>query len=314
MPISGLAEYPAAIAALDRLFIKPKNETFARYCLLSRTQQDGESLDQYMIVLRALAKDCNFQQVSDIVHCEQSIRTAFISGIKSGQIRQRLLEDTKTLEQTFEAALTLESAFTNSERYHRFGQHSGLSTSAAMSDFNANYSSADLGYTSDQNKTQDTSLLASTMNMNISRKSNSNNNKCPWCGYDSHPRTICPARDAQCLSCEKKGHWAKVCRSRPKNFNDNGGDRSSKPAKSYSSHNFNNMYPPDVQNNSESYLAAISSQTPRYFPHNANNMYRTLDVQNNSGSYLSAMSSTVLLTRHHQLQRPKYLYAVLRGK
>ena len=44
--------------------------------------------------------------------------------------------------------------------------------------------------------------------------------------------------------------------SRPRNFNDDGGDRS------YSSHNVINMYQSAVQNNSESYLAAISSPTP----------------------------------------------------
>ena len=43
------------------------------------------------------------------------------------------------LEQTVEAALILLN-FTNSERYHRFGnQHSGFPTTAAMSDLNANY-------------------------------------------------------------------------------------------------------------------------------------------------------------------------------
>ena len=69
---------------------KQKNETFARYCLLNRNQKDGESIDSFMIALEALAQDCNFEEVTALVHRQQSVRTAFISGIKSSQFRQRL--------------------------------------------------------------------------------------------------------------------------------------------------------------------------------------------------------------------------------
>lgn len=36
--------------------------------------------------------------------------------------------------------------------------------------------------------------------------------KCGFCGRDSHPRSACPARDAQCRRCRKQGHWEVVCR------------------------------------------------------------------------------------------------------
>ena len=39
--------------------------------------------------------------------------------------------------------------------------------------------------------------------------------KCYFCGYSKHPRHKCPARDATCKRCQKKGHFAKVCRSNP---------------------------------------------------------------------------------------------------
>ena len=41
------------------------------------------------------------------------------------------------------------------------------------------------------------------------------NNKCFFCGNARHPRAKCPARDAICNKCQKKGHFAKVCRSEP---------------------------------------------------------------------------------------------------
>ena len=36
--------------------------------------------------------------------------------------------------------------------------------------------------------------------------------KCFFCGSAKHSRAECPARDAVCRSCQKKGHYAKVCR------------------------------------------------------------------------------------------------------
>lgn len=39
--------------------------------------------------------------------------------------------------------------------------------------------------------------------------------KCYFCGYSKHPRHKCPAKDATCKRCQKRGHSAKVCRSNP---------------------------------------------------------------------------------------------------
>ncbi|XP_027225401.2 uncharacterized protein K02A2.6 [Penaeus vannamei] len=37
--------------------------------------------------------------------------------------------------------------------------------------------------------------------------------KCFFCGLLRHPRSKCPARDAVCHKCQKKGHFSKVCRT-----------------------------------------------------------------------------------------------------
>ena len=37
--------------------------------------------------------------------------------------------------------------------------------------------------------------------------------KCLFCGFSKHPWFKCPARDANCNKCHRKGHYAKVCRS-----------------------------------------------------------------------------------------------------
>jgi len=37
---------------------------------------------------------------------------------------------------------------------------------------------------------------------------------CYFCGNNRHPRSKCPAKDATCAKCQKKGHYAKVCQSK----------------------------------------------------------------------------------------------------
>ena len=37
---------------------------------------------------------------------------------------------------------------------------------------------------------------------------------CYFYGNNRHPRSKCPAKDATCAKCQKKGHYAKVCQSK----------------------------------------------------------------------------------------------------
>ena len=221
--ISSQTEYTPAIAVLDTIFIKEKNESYARHCLLSRTQKPEESIDQYMIALQTFAKECKFEAVNAVQHREQSIRTAFIGGVASNQIRQRLLEDTKDLNGTLNTALTLEQALKNSEQYGRpTVNHPTFSANATLSNEN------------------DNAVVASTQHYNGNDGFRNNKKPCNFCGHEKHFRSVCPARDSICSSCNKKGHWAKVCKS----SNNRGSDASSSNA------------------NAAHYLSALSASTP----------------------------------------------------
>ena len=144
-------------------------------------------MDEYLQALKNLSKDCNFKAVTTAKYQEESIRDAFISGLLSPLIRQRLLENqTLDLATMFDQARALDSAQRNSDLYM---SQSGYTVSASVPEQN----------TSSEEPRESVSAAASS--------------KCFFCGYSRHPRSKCPAREATCNKCQKKGHFAKVCRS-----------------------------------------------------------------------------------------------------
>ena len=104
---------------LRTTYAKTPSPVFARYVLKSCKQQVGESFDAYLQSLKRLSLDCNFRAVSAVVHKEEAIRDAFISGMISNEIRQRLLENQDlTLAWTVEKARTLELAQRNARLFN----------------------------------------------------------------------------------------------------------------------------------------------------------------------------------------------------
>ena len=103
--ISESETYNEAVDLLNSIYAKTPSPIFARYVLKSCKQQAGESLDTYLQNLKRLSSDCNFRAVSATVHKEEAIRDAFISGLMSNEIRQRLLENQDlTLSAAYEKA------------------------------------------------------------------------------------------------------------------------------------------------------------------------------------------------------------------
>ena len=94
---SECTEYDDAVKALKDIYVKPTNEVFARHLLATRKQNTGESLDGFLQALKTLSKDCNFKAVTADKNRSDAVRDAFITGIQSNAIRQRLLEN-KTLD------------------------------------------------------------------------------------------------------------------------------------------------------------------------------------------------------------------------
>ena len=85
--------YETAVETLKKVYVKPTNKVFARHKLATRKQLPGESIDEFLQSLQTLSKDCNFVAVSAEQNRSDAIRDAFITGLQSNAIRQRLHEN-----------------------------------------------------------------------------------------------------------------------------------------------------------------------------------------------------------------------------
>ncbi|KAI8432558.1 hypothetical protein MSG28_013553 [Choristoneura fumiferana] len=186
--------YDDALKVLDKMYLKPKNIILARHLLATRKQKSDESISDYGRSLKLLAHDCNFEAVTATTHEDEAIRGAFISGITSLRIRERLLQERSlTLDQALDQALTLETA----ERDSR-------AMTSGANDVNLNaLPGASLSKRTTRNS------------QNLRRASEEPTKwRCFYCGGNtSHRRLKCPAFNAQCQLCSRKGHFANVCRS-----------------------------------------------------------------------------------------------------
>ena len=81
--ISECTNYETALATLESIYIKPKNEIYSRHVLSTRVQQEGETLDQYLQTLNLMAKECDFKAVNASQNRDDYVRDSFINGISS---------------------------------------------------------------------------------------------------------------------------------------------------------------------------------------------------------------------------------------
>ena len=190
--ISDIHDYSTAMNPLEEIFMKPKNSVFYRHLLATRRQQTDESVDQYLPSLKRLAKDCDFQAVTAIQVRDEYIRDAFINGITSNHIRQRLQENkTLDLNTAYDQALTLEIA---QRQLASYSQPNSLTASVSTV------------------RTEETDDCISVCDEQPTVAAISGQ-KCFFCGNQRHDRPRCPARNSICKNCKKKGHFARVCRS-----------------------------------------------------------------------------------------------------
>ena len=95
LPVADRTDPDNSLQALTQHFEPQKNIIFERY-LFNSANQENENIDQYLNRLRKLASTCTYGAL-----CDELIRDRLVIGIKSHEVRKRLLR---------EKALTLNTA------------------------------------------------------------------------------------------------------------------------------------------------------------------------------------------------------------
>ena len=162
-----------AIIAKFEEYCKPKvNIVYERFKFWN-TKQNDMSLDEYVIKLKSLAKDCAFDDPEQNTSSCQ-VRDKFVAGMSDIRTQERLLREPKlTLERAIEIAKT-----------------------AALSQKQAH-----------EIQNRDEELPVDTIKKATSGKIT----ECDNCGY-SHPIRACPAWGKTCKKCSKLNHFASRCR------------------------------------------------------------------------------------------------------
>ena len=188
--------YDEARKTLNNAYHKLKNIIFARHLLMIRTQKETETIDEYVNALNQLARDCQFQDVRANDYKDDLSRDAFINGIGSSTIRQRLIEKN---DLDFQTAVRKAQVLDRAERQSGF-YLAGRSLQMAT-------------------VVPELAKPSTTSNLTKISKSNTldakNQRKCFFCGgpYHRGGRVYCPAKNKVCNFCGKVGNFHKVCKS-----------------------------------------------------------------------------------------------------
>ena len=170
-----------------------KNVVFERHQFWQITQKDSETVDQFVTRLKNKVKSCEYPSPVD-----DMVRDKFVFSIRDLQVKERLLREEKlTLEKAISMARASEAS---KEQIKAMGPNEQNIENPTVNEIRAG------GGRQEKNPPRRPRL-----------GSGSNKGKCTFCG-SSHSRGSCPALGKTCDYCQKRDHFAKVCRKRLRDF------------------------------------------------------------------------------------------------
>ena len=184
-------KYDEVHKGFDTFFNVRKNVIFERARFNRRDQQEGESIEQYIVSLYHLVEDCQYGTMK-----EEMIRDSLVVGIRDSALSQKLQMD---------PSLTLESAKRIVRQREAVQEHHHLLR---------------------EGDSRSNPLMVEGMQKrpfqgprrkggsSANSKNKSKQKSCTRCGKGVHEE--CPAKDAKCHKCERKGHYAAQCFTKTK--------------------------------------------------------------------------------------------------
>ena len=168
------------------------NEIMERYKFNMRNRGDCESITDYIIELRKLAKTCNYGD-----KMKEMIRDRIVCGIKEVNIQRRLLSKGKglTFEGAIEIALAMESAEKEAASIRQESIHTLPASKGGRFSGKSCFRCGSKDHLADSCRNQSGRI-------------------CFRCGSRNHEAETCGFKEAECYGCHKRGHTARMCKSK----------------------------------------------------------------------------------------------------
>ncbi|XP_037521850.1 uncharacterized protein K02A2.6-like [Rhipicephalus sanguineus] len=191
------SSYAAVVSAFEKHFLPRKNVIYERARFNSRKQEPHENVDTFATELFKMAERCDYRTLKD-----ELIRDRLVVGLRDVKLSERLQLDSElTLEKALTAARNSESVKQQHKEIRSIGQ-STLDVGELH------------GQANSKNRRNETKAPSRSRPQRMGKKGDE---RCKWCGnVRDHTKVQCPAANKTCNHCGKKGHYACVCLSKPK--------------------------------------------------------------------------------------------------
>lgn len=182
--------YDVAIKCLDEYFEPFRRKTYERHLFHQIVQQPEERFMDFVMRLRKQIARCNYN--SYVI--DELIADRITQGCKSQELRTRLLQKDRTLEEIIALGTSLAESWDQSKKLSKPNMQARSESEVNLVNRRTNHSSAYKNY-----KQPD--------------RNQNNRFICYGCGRRGHVHgsNDCPAKDTKCAACGKIGHWAKRC-------------------------------------------------------------------------------------------------------
>ncbi len=188
-------KYATVLAKFQEYFVKRKNVIFERAKFNRRKQEEGETVDKFIMDLYRLAEHCGYGALYS-----EMIRDRIVVGLCNSALSEKLQMDPE---------LTLDKAVTLARQTESIKQQQTL----LRSDFQESRSEKPVGYVEKHPKQPYKPRLRPKKF--TPPKPPQKPKGCPRCGRAPvHGRQQCPAKEETCHKCGKRGHFKVMCRSR----------------------------------------------------------------------------------------------------
>ena len=198
LSVEDAKNYSTVLAKFEAHFVKRRNVIFERAKFSMRRQEEGESVDAFITALYGPAEHCGYGNLHD-----EMVRDRIVVGIRNAALSEKLQLD---------AELTLEKAVTYVRQSETVKQQQTLlrggNTEKPDTVIGAVQGTREPGQGSRRQRSSQWTSRGPTQNQCGS------STVCSRCGkFPANYREHCPAKDAICRKCSKRGHYQAVCRS-----------------------------------------------------------------------------------------------------